>query len=143
MVWRRTLTTLAAGKMPGQQNRLRRLLAERVVRIMEELKALGVKLSIDDFGTGYSSLSYLKQLPLDQIKIDRSFVRDILTDANDAAIAETVIALGQAFRLTVVAEGVETESQKDYLSRLGCAIFQGYYFGRPVPLADFPRSIPA
>jgi len=113
-------------------------------QLMREIKdVLGVGLSLDDFGTGYSSLSYLKQLPLDQIKIDRSFVRDILTDANDAAIAETVIALGQAFRLTVVAEGVETESQKDYLSRLGCAIFQGYYFGRPVPQADFPRSIPA
>jgi len=123
------------------------LLLEDVQGTTELMRALkedlGVGLSLDDFGTGYSSLSYLKQLPLDQIKIDRSFVQDILTDANDAAIAETVIALGQAFQLTVVAEGVETEPQKEFLRNLGCGVFQGYHFGRPMPIADFPPPPPA
>lgn len=101
---------------------------------MNAIKQQGVCFSLDDFGTGYSSLSYLKQLPLDQLKIDQSFVQDILTNPNDAVIARTVVALGHSLGLKVVAEGVETQAQRDFLTDIGCDIFQGYYFGRPVPI---------
>jgi diguanylate cyclase (GGDEF)-like protein/PAS domain S-box-containing protein len=107
---------------------------EEAVRKMNELRALGIKFSLDDFGTGYSSLSYLKVLPLEQLKIDQSFVRDVLSDANDAAIARTVLALGHSLGLNVVAEGVETSGQRDFLLENGCTLFQGYFFGRPVPV---------
>ena len=107
---------------------------EEAVRKMNELGTLGVKFSLDDFGTGYSSLSYLKVLPLEQLKIDQSFVRDVLSDANDAAIARTVLALGHSLGLNVVAEGVETTGQRDFLLENGCTLFQGYFFGRPVPV---------
>lgn len=106
---------------------------EDIIAKMTRLKMQGVGFSLDDFGTGYSSLSYLKRLPLDQLKIDQSFVRDVLTDPNDATIARTIITLGSSLGLSVVAEGVETSGQLTFLQRSGCGAFQGYFFSRPVP----------
>jgi diguanylate cyclase (GGDEF)-like protein/PAS domain S-box-containing protein len=112
-----------------------------VIEKMYELKALGVGLSMDDFGTGYSSLSYLKQLPLDQIKIDQSFVRDMIADPNDAVMVKTIIDMAHNFRLSVIAEGVETESQMIFLKKMGCTNFQGYYFSKPVPIEAFTELL--
>jgi predicted signal transduction protein with EAL and GGDEF domain len=100
---------------------------------MQALRTLGMGFSLDDFGTGYSSLSYLKRLPLDQLKIDQSFVRDVLTDPHDATIACTIVTLARSLGLDVVAEGVETEGQRAFLLNNGCRQFQGYLFGRPGP----------
>ena len=115
---------------------------ESVIAKMTEIKANGIGLSLDDFGTGYSSLSYLKRLPLDQLKIDRSFVRDIVEDVSSRAIAQSVISLGQVMNRTVIAEGVETEEQLECLTGLGCHAFQGFLFGSPLPLEDFELLIP-
>jgi diguanylate cyclase (GGDEF)-like protein len=110
---------------------------EDTIAKMFALKALGVGFSLDDFGTGYSSLAYLKRLPLNQLKIDQSFVRDVLTDANDATIARTIVTLGRSLGLAVIAEGVETEAQRDFLARHHCDAFQGYLFSRPLPADQF------
>ncbi|MCC6296213.1 MAG: EAL domain-containing protein [Pseudomonadales bacterium] len=108
-----------------------------VIARMRDLKALGVNLAVDDFGTGYSSLYYLKHLPLDEIKIDQSYVRDLLEDANDAAIVESIIAIARNLKLRTVAEGVETAAQADKLRTMGCVVHQGYFYARPLPLAEF------
>jgi diguanylate cyclase (GGDEF)-like protein/PAS domain S-box-containing protein len=110
---------------------------EDTIDTMNTLNRIGVRFSLDDFGTGYSSLQYLKRLPLDQIKIDQSFVRDIATDPNDAVIVQTIIVMAEALELNVVAEGVETEAQREFLELRGCTHYQGYLFGRPVPIEEF------
>jgi diguanylate cyclase (GGDEF)-like protein/PAS domain S-box-containing protein len=114
---------------------------EATIAQMAALKAHGVGFSLDDFGTGYSSLSYLKRLPLDQLKIDQDFVRDVLLDPNDAAIAKMVIALAVSLGLTVIAEGVEQQGQRDFLARQGCHAYQGYFFSRPLAIADFEHYV--
>ena len=111
--------------------------AEDVIVKMNALKAIGVGFGIDDFGTGYSSLAYIKRLPLERLKIDQGFVRNILMDLDDAAISRAVIAMASSMGLGVMAEGVETEAQRDFLASLGCHTYQGYLFSRPVPVADF------
>ena len=108
---------------------------EAVILKMQQLGALGIRFSLDDFGTGYSSLSYLKRLPLNQLKIDGSFVRDLLVDPSDVAIIRTILALGNSLELEVIAEGVETVAQYQALCKLGCQQFQGYLLGRPAPVA--------
>lgn len=108
-----------------------------IVRKMADLRALGVGFSLDDFGTGYSSLNYLKRLPLDQLKIDQSFVRDVLTDSSDSAIVRTVITLGKSMGFSVIAEGVETVGQRNFLMENDCHLFQGYLFSKPLPIGQF------
>ncbi|HEY4318785.1 MAG TPA: EAL domain-containing protein [Herbaspirillum sp.] len=114
---------------------------EEIIAEMSILKARGVGFSLDDFGTGYSSLSYLKRLPLDELKIDQSFIRDVLTDPNDAVIARTIVALGQSLGLAVIAEGVETEAQREFLANNNCHAYQGYLFSKPLPLDEFEGFI--
>ncbi len=108
---------------------------------MTALKAHGISFSLDDFGTGYSSLAYLKKLPLDQLKIDQSFVREVVSSPNDAAITHAIIGLAKSLGLSVIAEGVEQEEQRDYLATQGCHAFQGYLFGRPVRPEELREGI--
>jgi diguanylate cyclase (GGDEF)-like protein len=115
--------------------------AESAVRTLGELKALGVKIAIDDFGTGYSSLGYLKRLPIDTLKIDRSFVRDVTTDADDAALVMAIITLAHNLRLKVIAEGVETEEQRRFLHLLRCDEWQGYLCSKPLPVDAFEKLL--
>jgi diguanylate cyclase (GGDEF)-like protein/PAS domain S-box-containing protein len=114
---------------------------DNAVAKMHELKGIGVHFSMDDFGTGYSSLSYLTQLPLDQLKIDQSFVRNIGTKPTDAVIVQTIIGMGNSLGMEVIAEGVETETQRDFLERNGCHAYQGYLFSKPVPIGEFEALI--
>jgi len=110
---------------------------EDTIQKMHELKKLGVRFSMDDFGTGYSSLSYLTRLPLDQLKIDQSFVQNIFKKSTDAAIIKTIIGMSASLGFEVIAEGVETVAQRDFLLHAGCQIYQGYLFGRPVPVEEY------
>jgi EAL domain-containing protein (putative c-di-GMP-specific phosphodiesterase class I) len=114
---------------------------DEAIRKMTELKAMGVRFSMDDFGTGYSSLQYIKKLPIDKLKIDQSFVRDILTDPGDAMMVQTIVSMASNFGYEVIAEGVEDEAQIRPLIERGCEMFQGYFYSRPLPLGDFEKLI--
>jgi len=114
---------------------------ERIISTMNEIGAIGIRFSLDDFGTGYSSLQYLKKLPLSQLKIDQSFVRDLVVDSNDRAIVDTIIGISRSLELDVIAEGVETEEQKQILEAAGCCHFQGYLFGKPMPINQLRELI--
>jgi len=114
---------------------------EEAIATMSALNEIGIRFSLDDFGTGYSSLQYLKRLPLDQIKIDRSFIRDINTDDNDKAIVHTIVAMARSLNIHVIAEGVETEEQRQLLLDRGCDHYQGYLFGKPVPIERFDEVL--
>ena len=113
---------------------------ERSLDILLDLKKLGVQISVDDFGTGYSSLNYLRQLPIDRVKIDKSFINDMTVDENDEAIVATIINMGHNLKLSVIAEGVETEEQLKYLQKYDCDEIQGYYYSKPIPAEDFEKK---
>jgi EAL domain-containing protein (putative c-di-GMP-specific phosphodiesterase class I) len=114
---------------------------DAVVSRMQQLIALGVSFCLDDFGTGYSSLSYLKRLPLEQVKIDQSFVRDVTEDQNDAAIVRAIMAMSRSLGLQVIAEGVETQAQRDFLLRNECRAYQGFLFCGAVPIEEWERLL--
>ena len=116
---------------------------EKTLKILTALKALGVKIAIDDFGAGFSSLSTLQRFPLDTIKIDRSYIRDIATRGEDSSLTQAIIAMGKNLSLTVVAQGVETKEQADFLREHACDEFQGFYFNKPVPAQQFTELLEA
>jgi EAL domain-containing protein (putative c-di-GMP-specific phosphodiesterase class I) len=111
------------------------------VGILERLSRMGVIVSVDDFGTGYSSMSYLRRFPIDKLKIDRSFITNVMTSADDASIVQAIISLAHGLRLKVVAEGIESAEQVQFLRSLGCDQYQGFYFSRPVDAADFEKML--
>jgi len=115
--------------------------SDETLDMLRELHQVGVRVSIDDFGTGYSSLSYLTRFKIDKLKIDRSFVRDIIVDPADAAVTNAIIAMAHGLGVKVVAEGIETLEQLSYLTRLGCDQGQGFYFSKAVPAKDFQRLV--
>jgi len=110
---------------------------EETIATMNVLNEIGIRFSLDDFGTGYSSLQYLKRLPLNQLKIDQSFIRDLATDSSDQAIVRTIIAMADSLNLGIIAEGVETEAQQQLLLDKGCTNYQGYLFSKPLPIEQF------
>jgi predicted signal transduction protein with EAL and GGDEF domain len=114
---------------------------DAVVSRMQQLNGLGIRFCLDDFGTGYSSLSYLKRLPLDQVKIDQSFVRDVPEDPNDAAIVRAIMAMSRSLGLQVIAEGVETQAQRDFLLQNECTVYQGFLFCEPIPIEEWERLL--
>jgi EAL domain-containing protein (putative c-di-GMP-specific phosphodiesterase class I) len=116
---------------------------DRTLQTLTGLKAVGVRIAIDDFGLGYSSLSELQNFPLDTVKIDRSFIRDVTGQAEDRALAEAIIAVGHSLSLTVVAQGVETREQAEFLREHACDELQGFYFNRPVPASGFEEQVEA
>ena len=114
---------------------------EHTIRVLQAIRQLGVHIALDDFGTGFSSLSYLKRLPINKLKVDRSFVRDVASDARDAAIVEGVVTMADKLGLEVLVEGVETVEQFRFLRTLQCDHFQGYYFARPMPWNDLVQFL--
>jgi EAL domain-containing protein (putative c-di-GMP-specific phosphodiesterase class I) len=114
---------------------------ERAATLLGKLKATGATVALDDFGTGYSSLNYLKRFPIDSLKIDRSFIKDLPLDVEDAAITKAIVVMAHSLGLTVVAEGVETREQAEFLRAHGCDEAQGYYFSKPVPEHEFARLV--
>ena len=115
----------------------------QAIDILERLKEMQIRIAIDDFGTGYSSLSYLRRFPLDALKIDRSFIDELVVDADDTAITLAIISMAKSLRLEVIAEGVETAQQKEFLAENSCDDIQGYYFAKPLPyeeFAEFPQT---
>ena len=115
--------------------------SEDAVRVLDNMKKCGIRLSVDDFGTGYSSLAYLRRFPLDSLKIDRAFIRHITTDSGEATIAKAIISLAHNLKLRVVAEGVETQAQLDFLRAHDCDEMQGYLFARPMSADDCARAM--
>lgn len=109
---------------------------DRIIAILSEIKQLGIKISVDDFGTGYSSLSYLKKLPIDKLKIDKTFIDELPTNEDDITITKTIIALSRSLKLDVIAEGVESKEQKDFLVANGCRMIQGYFYSKPLSEED-------
>jgi EAL domain-containing protein (putative c-di-GMP-specific phosphodiesterase class I) len=114
---------------------------EESVKILEQLSIMDVLVSVDDFGTGYSSMSYLQRFPIDKLKIDRSFISEILTRADDASIVRAIVSLAHGLKLKVVAEGVETHEQLEFLRSIGCDEYQGYYFSAALSAGDFAKLI--
>jgi EAL domain-containing protein (putative c-di-GMP-specific phosphodiesterase class I) len=113
--------------------------SEKAIGMLQAMREMGIRITMDDFGTGYSSLSYLKRFPISSLKIDRSFIAEVLSDADDAQISRAIIAMAHGMKLKVVAEGVETAEQLEFLRREGCDEAQGYYFARPMPAEEFSR----